>query len=191
MSEKRQTNKEIREAVQACMKRPPSEGQLAELRGTFAMQERLSAIKERCENATKGPWYADIGNWQVESHCDDYYRAGVCTFSYSSRHDPNIPDSPVSEIYDGEFIAHAREDIPWLLEQLDSLRSSVELWKKRAEHMGDRGEECHDAFQTAKEALIALALHCKHPLYDANWGYWVREHVYETLEKLEEVPDNL
>lgn len=71
--------------------------------------EELNVIKERCEKATEGPW-------------NYYHEDGVVTTS-----DPDACYAPeiVEEVghgYNGEFIAHAREDIPKLLAEVERLR---------------------------------------------------------------------
>jgi hypothetical protein len=42
---------------------------------------------------------------------------------------------------DAEFIAHAREDIPWLLEQIDQLQSAAAGAKVEAEDIAERSKE--------------------------------------------------
>lgn len=92
--------------------------------------ERLSEIKGRLEKATPGPWFADLGNWQIETHCEEFYRAGVCDFAPSSRDgcDP-FPKSTVDPVQDAEFIAATRDDIPFLLSLLDEAVEMAEFFK--------------------------------------------------------------
>ena len=76
--------------------------------------ERLREIRERAEKATLGPWYVgEKITWMVRSsafgniaHCD-------------------LQGGPGNEA-DAVFIAHAREDIPYLLERLETLERENE-----------------------------------------------------------------
>lgn len=75
--------------------------------------KELESIKERCEKATEGPW-------------NYYHEDGVVTTS-----DPDACYAPeiVEEVghgYNGEFIAHAREDIPKLLAEINELRNRLD-----------------------------------------------------------------
>lgn len=68
--------------------------------------DRLSEIRARCDAATLGPWYADgWGLWDNGAE------------EFVELHDT----SP-----DAAFIAHARKDIPYLLEQHAQLTAEIE-----------------------------------------------------------------
>jgi hypothetical protein len=58
---------------------------------------RIAAIQARVEAATKGPWRADGHSYTI----------GI--YRYMLRRDGGVTAA------DAEFIAHARQDIPWLL----------------------------------------------------------------------------
>ena len=65
--------------------------------------ERLAQIRERCEKATPGPWVYDVLAEEIRT-----------------AHGEPILDCGRADQFDsdGEFAAHAREDIPWLLHEL-------------------------------------------------------------------------
>lgn len=71
--------------------------------------ERLEQIKKRCEEATDRKWHAsqymDDGKWGVT---DNAGRIIVSTRS-----------TGLTEA-DAQFIASAREDVPWLLKEVDT-----------------------------------------------------------------------
>jgi len=77
----------------------------------------LDAIRKRCAAATKGPWhwcnYVTTGDrtwyWNVTSDL-----RGIC-----GGHDKKKSTAPTDA--DGDFIAHARTDIPALLEEVGRL----------------------------------------------------------------------
>ena len=78
---------------------------------------REAQIRERCEKATKGPWMSGkplpgIPRFIVGECCG--------TFIYPLTNEP-CHGTAASD--DADFIAHAREDIPWLLDQLASARA--------------------------------------------------------------------
>ena len=88
--------------------------------------DELRAIRERAEAATPGPWYwipAPIGEGvqgQFVSSCN----GAICNFGrWTRKHgwDQAIP--PVTET--AAFIAHAREDIPRLLDEIASLKRQI------------------------------------------------------------------
>ena len=86
----------------------------------------LEAIKARAAAATEGPWEWDdstIGQhwsrpepWAVvvddEVSCMDYCYGGS--------------SSPIKSDADGQFIAHAREDIPALVAEVERLRAQLD-----------------------------------------------------------------
>lgn len=69
----------------------------------------LSELKELAENATPGPWKADLGNWQIE--CDrldlDNYRDGICSFTHDDRDGIDGRVNPINPLHDAEFIGAA------------------------------------------------------------------------------------
>jgi hypothetical protein len=85
--------------------------------------EYLAAVAERARSATTGPWLAverdDGDNWSVCWSCGtgrDMKHHAVTTDSiHASEVDGDAPD-------DAAFIAHAREDIPLLLLEIERQR---------------------------------------------------------------------
>lgn len=70
--------------------------------------ERLAEIKARCEKATTGKW------------CFDGLASGDI---WSINGDEAIPIAIASSTHeDAEFIAHARQDIPDLIREVERLR---------------------------------------------------------------------
>lgn len=81
--------------------------------------ERLDEIRRRCEAATPGPWEA-IQDWYdgplAQVVCGT--SGIVCGVSHKDR----LIDEEASI---ATFIAHARDDIPWLLSQLASEQAAA------------------------------------------------------------------
>lgn len=81
---------------------------------------RLDEIRAREQAATNGPWEA----------YDDWYDGPLCAVRTSvggtEGHVASTAVDPTRDSYDSErsnaqFIAHAREDIPWLLATVERL----------------------------------------------------------------------
>lgn len=76
---------------------------------------REEEIRARADAASNGPWWydgRDIFHKPTGSNMDQIVIPLPLTWHESQA----VPDA------DAEFIAHAREDIPWLLDQLDKPR---------------------------------------------------------------------
>lgn len=74
--------------------------------------DQLVAIRERAEVATPGPW---------EYICDSNV---LITLDPDSKYACEIADN-LTMVMDGEFIAHAREDIPLLTAEVIRLRTAL------------------------------------------------------------------
>ncbi len=82
---------------------------------------RLDEIKARCDAATEGPWSAK-GGFTSDPMIEVY---GQTVFI-----NPDLDGDPIQpEVWaDVEFIAAAREDVPWLVSEVERL----ERWKAEA-----------------------------------------------------------
>lgn len=95
----------------------------------------LAAIKERCRKAQVGPWIVEwgkeIGNNWVVATGPGYEQTLQGTYGVSTDNihasDCNAADGKD----DAEFIAHARQDIPALLEEITRLRTELaKEWRR-------------------------------------------------------------
>jgi len=82
------------------------------------LNEELSEIRERAEKATEGKWYYEIDG-------DLYSEKARERVMYPYLTAESIPYIKVSK-EDAAFIAHAREDIPKLLAEVDRLNKIIE-----------------------------------------------------------------
>jgi hypothetical protein len=80
----------------------------------------LAAIRERAEKATPGPW-----GWSDAKVRDGKY-VFVPQGSYLADTLIMFGDTYENGEQDAEFIAHAREDIPKLLAEIERLRTALE-----------------------------------------------------------------
>jgi hypothetical protein len=84
-------------------------------------QDDLNMIKERAKKATPGPWYADDERWPGNENLQYWF----------DTHYDGVGAAATKA--DAEFIAHAREDIPRLVAEVERLREAIktaerELW---------------------------------------------------------------
>lgn len=79
-------------------------------------EERIAEIKTRADRATRGPWVFYVVSRKSERQTLPVMIGAVAP-GHQIRANPPGGSYPSN---DGEFIAHAREDIPFLLEQLAS-----------------------------------------------------------------------
>lgn len=93
--------------------------------------EELNTIRERCEKATPGPWTTDR---PTKPSDPDEFSKWVAICGLGGRTgvfaDPPGGQSPWN---DAQFIAHAREDIPALLDYIKELEARI-----------SKKEEVHD-----------------------------------------------
>jgi hypothetical protein len=81
-------------------------------------QEQLEAIRQRAENATSGPWdvHPSLG---VCNDCGNLYEVVESQMFFS----PVVAELKREE--DARFIAHARTDIPALLDHIAELEAEL------------------------------------------------------------------
>lgn len=77
-------------------------------------QARLSEITARVEAATAGPWRSRVNGQKPYKHV-----------AFSAHRDEMYTTSPL-DAGDSDFIAHAREDVPYLLAEVARLRGALE-----------------------------------------------------------------
>lgn len=81
--------------------------------------EQLNVIKERAAKATAGPWFFGVGRKERL----DRRPAVIEHFDYD--HGESFIHGDIADITDAEFIAHAREDVPALVAEVERLQESV------------------------------------------------------------------
>ena len=92
-------------------------------------RETLARIRAQADAATEGPWYAEpVGRWRNGARYSSVVEPGL--YDVATRCPPG----------DAEFIAAARTDVPWLLEQIErrdkALEAVLELHKDGGESQG-------------------------------------------------------
>ncbi|MCG7345364.1 hypothetical protein MHZ92_14590 [Sporosarcina sp. ACRSL] len=103
--------------------------------------EQLEAIRKRAEAATVGEW--EYFNPRLYSH----------SIVKSGDIDGRSIAKEISREADGEFIAHAREDIPALLAEVERLQAayedmtSIALWSTRRLRFEEHKDFAYDAIE--------------------------------------------
>lgn len=98
----------------------------------------LEAIKKRAEAATPGPWFFDAnGDFGISTKADAAGSWTVIVCGMLDEHDQIFEDTyPIGTSFDGEFIAHAREDIPALIAEVERLQAKVDHKSQLLDQMG-------------------------------------------------------
>ena len=86
--------------------------------------KRLAEIQERCEKATNGPWK------------NRYDRAEVTGANWEAWMPIIVRCVPqrgsnVEHFNNGDFIANSRDDIRFLLAEIERLKLELELWARK------------------------------------------------------------
>ena len=113
-------------------------------------QEYLNAIKERVAKATTGPW--DINR----NSDDDVFVTDIWFDGEDGGHVEIHGDTVASSIYNAEFIAHAREDVPMLIEEIEKLREALSFYAEDENYFYHADTSCEvltDRGYVANQAL--------------------------------------
>lgn len=84
--------------------------------------DRLAQIRDRTENATQGPWRALTSGVRNGDHWSVHYQHSDARWWPIAHIASQDGANEGQRQPDAEFIAHARQDVPWLLDQLDQAR---------------------------------------------------------------------
>jgi hypothetical protein len=144
----------------------------------YTMTIDLSAIRDRVDAATEGPWALSAIEdesgalaWRVAQPSED-----LVVGDYDSDGGVNFRD-------DAEFIANARQDVPALLAEIERLTAERDQYLSMLVEIGDSisptGERPEEAFGTLVRDVQALAERKDVPdgASDVEWG--MRVHRYD------------
>lgn len=112
-------------------------------------EQELQAIKERMNSADSGFWIAEHSEWPGNSNLQYWVNSteldgdGLCA---------------CVDIKDAEFIAHARQDVPKLVAEVERLRKALEYYADE-KHYEPYNFNCYGCDVTEDDGMIArLAL---------------------------------
>lgn len=103
------------------------------------LEQRLSEIEARANAATVGPWTYTCYDWETI----------MVSKSIDAKPVAYVPTKGPEKTPDSRFIAHAREDIPWLIAEL---RKALKAQSVNHLALGDAIEE-RDALKTQCQSL--------------------------------------
>lgn len=115
--------------------------------------EQLQAIKDRVKKATLGPWDFERG---IKER-GDRRPAVIEYFDYD--YGEWFIHGDISNLNDAEFIAHAREDIPQLVAEVE--RCHVEIADREQSHIDlyNDYQKAKSKFESLVQALHEIYLH--------------------------------
>jgi hypothetical protein len=121
-------------------------------------EQRIEQIKERAERATAGPWT------QEECGGQSIVVNPVKIVLFAGRQSQDIAhDTSAQQIEcNADFIAHAREDVPFLLQQIEELKE----WGQAFRVYGstpDAALQCIQRWQADSIALQSIELSANRP----------------------------
>jgi hypothetical protein len=115
--------------------------------------QRTREIAERANAATEGPWKA-TGLGEVRLVTDGKIKGTL------ARVTPGYPEPRPTQIADAAFVAHAREDIPWLLDLLrvreQEAADEIEALKRRCQALQDEFAAAVKDTDRLRETLRAI-----------------------------------
>lgn len=91
---------------------------------TPADDRRLAEIRARVEAATEGPW-EDVGGYSVMKVLDAVRATEVCRTLAPGDEVYHPEEKETNWKADGAFIAASREDVPYLLAEIDRLKGTL------------------------------------------------------------------
>ena len=99
---------------------------------------RIAEIQQRCEAATPSPW--EVEKYYHDEPYEQFIKSAAVVSTYEDGSKRTITRNNWSNpvVADLEFIAHAREDIPYLLAQLAERDKEIERLRKEVASLGYR-----------------------------------------------------
>ncbi|MCM3314835.1 hypothetical protein M3626_20785 [Psychrobacillus sp. MER TA 17] len=139
--------------------------------------EQLAEIRERCDKATKGPWFPSL---LTDGYIAQGSEFNVVASVLEYNEDGSVHATLGNENYENnrEFIAHAREDVPMLLAEIEHLKWDLsheyyEGFKHgHSEAEGGEGTKEIDAYRDALKYIIDLEYGKARVFYDEDLGMW-------------------
>lgn len=84
--------------------------------------QRIAEIRAREEAATQGPWEWSCHPWGWQMRAPDLH-CRICTEEF---YPESLPETVARQGSDAEFISHARDDVPYLLDRCERQARVIE-----------------------------------------------------------------
>ncbi|MEV5443521.1 hypothetical protein AB0N23_13430 [Streptomyces sp. NPDC052644] len=110
--------------------------------------DRIAAIQARNAAATKGPWCTD--SWEIYQGSE--YLPGISSWVGECCRS----EDPEQALADAEFIAHARDDVPWLLAEVERLRARVAELEAERHSTNEALSEAAETLRANRDRIAAL-----------------------------------
>ncbi len=168
---------------------------MGETSGARLTADDLEAIRDRANAATVGPWevwdeaeYGEYGGiaykYLAGVQVAPAARVNTAIFRYDDEYNGEMLEN-------AQFIAHAREDVPSLLDEIAAL--TTERDQARAEADAAMGEHRWSTrWITEESTAIATECHCGQKFLSQTWDESIeqwRTHVREIAAAKVEAPD--
>lgn len=115
-------------------------------------EAELKAIRKRAEAATDGPWRVGCGSVETDS---PEHQSVSSWWGGTSNNICNLNDGEYiensNEDSDAEFIAHAREDVPALLAEIERLR-------KQFEYIAELADDFYEVDYVDEKGVIVMSV---------------------------------
>lgn len=139
----------------------PTHQPLSEQQSAGLSEERLAEIRQREQQTTPGPWRC-VGT-SIITDAPMYYGGVAHVDTVNNREYYSRTDDKAYPTRNGEFLAHARQDIPDLLNEIDRLEGSRCDFIVRYEDMKERRREAENELsrlrsESLKREEVAAAL---------------------------------
>lgn len=119
------------------------------------MTNWLDKLEAAAKAATPGPWHADMGNGDVESHNERHYRSSVCDRISLTERDAHyaefsLDDEPIYPNDDMDFIALAN---PQTMEALiDVVKAAEDMFERLPDEL-EGWAKLQKALKRAREVI--------------------------------------
>lgn len=126
-------------------------------------EQQLQAIKERASKATPGPWKVENSRYEGRFNAasvDENYDLPACLMG----------------IEDAEFVAHARQDIPALIAELEQYKELYQICEKGMFKANAMYKESNELNEQLEEIL--------HAIHDFAEGYAEFNPAFEKVRKM-------
>ncbi len=121
------------------------------------LQKHLSEIRERADRAIEGPWEISLKSFGYQILTPD--RFALFTWKPEVWNDPAkgqyLHEHQKTEVETGFFIAHARTDIPKLLQVIEKLIEQRDTW------IGEQESGVHHSVRASEDTELLAILEAK------------------------------
>lgn len=122
------------------------------------MLDKIKSIEERLSKTTPGPWHVsgDINHLVFERYDKEKHNGPPLVANCGNLHNADTKEHVKEMQNNAEFIAHSREDIPYLLSEVKRLKSENERFKKKSEKLKNCLIEIQNNFISCNNPFFSI-----------------------------------